>query len=46
MEVCRACETYSRRKNCMQAFSRLSELKTILENVGADGKDNIKIDLQ
>lgn len=42
----RACETYSGENNCMQGFRGRSELKTILENLGADGKDDIKMDLK
>lgn len=42
----RACENYSRRKNCMQGYSGRSELQTIQENVGADGKGNIKMGLK
>jgi hypothetical protein len=42
----RACENYSGGKNCMQGFSGRSELKTILENVDADGNVYIKMDLK
>jgi hypothetical protein len=44
--VDKAYETYGVEKNCMKGFSGRSELKKILENVGADGKDNIKMDLK
>ena len=42
----RARETYSGEKNCVKGFSGPSELKTVLENVGVDGKDNSKMDLK
>jgi len=45
-EVGRTCETYSGGKNFMQGFNGRSELKTILEKVGADGNVNIKMELK
>jgi len=45
-EVGRTCENYSGGKNCMQGFNGRSELKTILEKVGADGNVNIKMELK
>jgi len=41
-----AYESYSAGKNCMQGFSGRSQLQKILENLGADGEDNNKMDLK